>query len=306
VTSRRRIEIDSLTFDPALWPRVTRDEARIEQLADVLRAGVELPPIKVQKGTTTVLGGWHTAAACRLVGEPSYFVEVVDVPPDERLLYAYREDVTAALPYSDKDTASVAQRLFRQRCTNGDMPNVVQLARDLGRARQTVDRWVADLVEQREKAIALKRAARVVAVQAFQASGLSTRRIEKLIGLSHGQVVSDAQVSIADHLKNSEVVAEAQSVIQLAISGGATVDEVEAARDWIIAQTDPGHLERRERRRVWMSAASEIRDVSSRLQAMTVPGRPEDWTECESARADIRNAIQPIEIRIAELKARVE
>ncbi len=306
MTARRRIEIDSLTFDPALWPRVSRDEARVEHLADVLRAGQELPPIKVQKGTTTVLGGWHTAAACRLVGEPSYFVEVVDVAPDDRLLFAYREDVAAALPYSDKDTASVAGRLFDQRCTNGDMPNVAQLARDLGRAQQTVDRWLADRIEKREKAVALKRAARVLAVHAFQATGLSIRQIGTLIGVEKSQVSRDTQLSIAGHLKDSEIVAEAQSVIQLAISGGATVADVEAARDWIIAQTDPGHLERRERRRAWSNAASEIGDVRERLQALVIPTRPTDWTDCEQARADILESITPIERYLAELKVRVE
>ena len=303
----KRLPLDGLVFDDAVWPRVHLDEARVQHLADCLRAGQQLPPIKVQKGTSVVLGGRHTVSACRVVGEPTYFVEIVDVPPDERLLYAYQEDFAAALPYSDADVRSVAERLYQQRCVDGELPNVVAIAKDLGRSRQTLDDWLRELVKAREIEIAIMRAARAVAVQAFLAVGLSVRRIA-VFALSKSQVSRDAEISIAGHLKDSKIVAEAHSLIHLAIGHGATVAEVEAARDWLIGQTDPEHLQKREVRRAWMGVASETRDVAERVAKVTVPERPEDWAkaECEEAQQTIAHTLGTIQQFVDELKARVE
>jgi hypothetical protein len=275
--------LDGLVFDDAIWPRVSLDQVRVDHLADLLRANQQLPPIKIQKGTSVVLGGRHTAAACRLVGETSYLVEFVDVAPEERLLYAYREDVAAALPYSDADVQSVARRLYEQRCTNGDSPNVAALATDLGRSQRTVAHWVDDLVKARSADVELKRAARVVAVQAFRHTGLSTRRVAALVGVDQKQVRTDSNVAIGPHLADSRVVSEAHSLIQLAIGSGATVAETEAARDWLIGQTDPGYLEQREQRRLIRQALSDLQDFSERLDRWTLPADLADVTPVQNA-----------------------
>jgi len=302
----RTLPLPTLTFDSDLWPRERRDEARVNHLADLLRAGQTLPPIKIQKGTTIVLGGWHTAAACSLIGETTCSVEIVDVPPDERLLYAYREDASAALPYSDADVRSVARRLYAQRCTNGQLPEVVKLATDLGRSRQTVTRWVQDLVTEREASIALKRAAREVTIHAFRATGLSLRRIAALIGASDTQVRRDAHVSITTHLLDSRIVTDAHSLIHLALGQGATTAEMEAARDWLLSQTNPAHLEQRERRRAWSAVASEVREWTEQIQRIALPTRPDDWAGCETERDEIRQALGPLETYVQQLKVRVE
>lgn len=224
--------IDRLQFDEQLWPRVQRDAARVAHLADVLISGGRLPAVKVQRGSGLVLGGWHTVAAYQCLERSVVPVELVDIPASEQLLYAYREDVTSALPYSDADVRSVARRLYGQRsASNGELPNVTTLARDLGRSQRTVARWVDDLVAKKQAAVDLKRQARELAVQAFRATGLATRRIAALLGVSQAQVNSDSQVANAVHLSDSAIVAEAQSAIHLALGQGATVAEMEAARD---------------------------------------------------------------------------
>ena len=305
MTTRRRISLERLVFDPAHWPRVTRDDARVAHLADLLRAGQALPPIKIQKGTAIVLGGWHTAAACRVVGTAEYDVEVVDIPDGERLLFAYHEDRAAALPYSDADTRSVARRLYAQRCTNGNAPNVVELARDLGRSRQAVDRYVADLVEKQEKAAALKRAAREVAVQAYRAASVSTRDVARFVGVTQMQVRRDAHVGITSHLADGAIVAEAQSLISLALGLGATPAQMAAARDWLIGQTQPEYLAQRERRRAWLAIASEVREWGEHAGALTIPDTG-DWAAYESARTDLRRALEQLAPFLAELKGRLD
>lgn len=304
MSKTHRLALDTLTFDPQCWPRLMRDDARVQQLADILRAGQQLPPIKVQKGTTLVLGGWHTAAACRLVGEANYFVEFVDVPADERLLFAYREDVAAALSYSDADVKSVARRLYEQRsCVNGELPNVAELARDLGRLQQTVARWVDDLVVKKQAAIELKRNARIVAVQALSSTGLSRRRIASLLGISHTQVATDTQMSIALHLTDSRIVTEAHSLIHMSLGQGATQTEMEAARDWLFAQTDPDYLQQRERQERLTRLRAELQDVNERWQSFAMP---DSWRGCDATRRDLLQEITSLEGHLEQLKARLQ
>ncbi len=296
----QRIALDTLVFDVALWPRVIRDDDRIAHLADVLRAGKTLPPIKVEKSTKLVLGGWHTAAACRLVGEPTYFVEFVEVPESLRLIYAYNEDIAAALPYRDADVRSVARRLYDQRCTNGNAPNVVELARDLGRSRQTVDRWVEDKVAARERSIEVHRTARQIAVQAFRAIEISFQRIATLVGISKAQAVSDAHVSIADRLQDSEIVTEAYNVIHLAIGQGASVAEADAARDWLLEKTNPDELKQRERRRAWTAVSTELQTWAERTSALSLP------TIVDPTFSDaIRHSVESIETFLQQVKGRI-
>lgn len=297
--------IDRLVFDEQCWPRLRRDEDRIAQLAALLADGIALPAVKIQQGSAVVLGGWHTVAAYQRLGRDAVPVEVVKVPDDERLLYAFREDAEAALPYTAEDVRSVALRLYKQR-SNGKGANVAELARDLGRARQTVETWLKSLVEAEREQSDRQRQARAVAVHAFLAGGLAQRRVAVLLGVAIGTVFSDAKSGIAEHLTESRIVSEAQSLIHLALGRGATTAEMEAARDWLIGQTDPEHLERRERARVWGAIASEVRDIHERLAALALPESPADWAGCEQARSEIVQTIDPLLTYFGQLKARVQ
>ena len=234
--------IDRLVFDEQLWPRLRRDENRVAYFAELLDYAVQqLPPVKICD-SGLVLSGWHTVAAYQLLKRTMVPVEVVDVPEADRLLYAYREDVAAALPYTSDDVRSVARRLYQQR-SNGHPVNVADLARDLGRAQQTVFRWVRDLVEADTERERVGHQARMIANHAFRfGANCPVRRIAELLGASYQSVFRDTQVSIAEHLTDSRIVSAAQSLIHLAIGHGATQDEADWARDWLLAQTQPDLL----------------------------------------------------------------
>jgi len=242
---KRRQPLDGLIFEDALWPRLAVNAGRVEYLADVLRAGQELPPIKVQKGTGLVLGGRHTVLACRLVGEPTYYVEIVDVPEPERLLYAYREDLAAALPYSDADVQSVAERLYRQRMNgNGHAPNVAQLARDLGRSQQTVDDWLRDLIEhERQRADRERHARALVVAMLINGSQISQRRIADLLGVGEATVRRDTESGNAAHsIADDRIVSLARSILAETAGRGSTDAERQAAADWLLLQINPDAL----------------------------------------------------------------
>jgi len=230
-------EIARLIFDDAIYPRVRRDPERVDQLADLLRAQRPLPPVVVERETSLVLGGWHTVGAYEAIGATRVPVQFVDVSPSLRLIYAYNQDVTAAMPYRDVDVRKVARLEYERRRGNGD--SIERLARDLGRPRSTVQRWLSDLVERDEQTQAQERAARIVAVHAFRAADLSLRQIAGFVGVDKKQVGTDAQVSITPHLQDSRIVSAAHSLIHLSLGLGASREQMEAARDWLLAQTQP-------------------------------------------------------------------
>jgi len=303
------VKISTLVFDPTIWPRLERDTGRVHYFVDVIYAeGDEpLPKVKVDRKTRRVLGGWHTVAALQTLKVDEVDVEWVDLKDNTQLgalLYAYREDSETALPYRDADVKSVAQRVYDLlRGTNGDLPNVAEIARKLGRTQQTVSGWLKDRVEKDKADLELKRAARAVAVHAFRAIGLSHARIASLIGISKTETVRNTELSITDHLTDSRIVSAAQSLIDLALGNGAETQHVEAARDWLISQTDPDFLERRQRQRVWTEIATAVKDW--RDEAQRLPQAPEEWLECETARIEILEALEPIETLLAGLRERL-
>lgn len=237
----KEFPIARLVFDEQFWPRIRRDDDRVAQLATLLSDGIELPRVKIQKQTALVLGGWHTVAAYQNLRRDTVPVEVVDVPDDQRLLYAYREDATAALPYTAADVRSVARRLYQQR-SNGKGANVVELARDLGRARKTVEDWLQDLIDAEHERDEINRQARALATHAFQAGGLSQRRIAELLGVDKKTVGNDGGIAITPHLADERIVDGARSLIALTAGRGSTDAERRAAQDWLLEQTNPSAL----------------------------------------------------------------
>jgi hypothetical protein len=233
--------IANLIEDERFWPRVQRSEDRVTYLADVLSAGGILPAVKIQRGTAVVLGGWHTIAAYRRLHRDTVPVETVDIPPADQLLFAYHEDAAAALPYSAADVKSVARRLYRQR-SNGQGANVVDIARDLGRARQTVEEWLADLVAADNERERLHRFGRAVAAHALSAARISQRRVGKLLGVSQKTVSNDAGLGITTHFADQSVVDMARGFIAETATRGSTPEERRRASDWLLEQVDPSAL----------------------------------------------------------------
>jgi len=260
--------IAELVFDAEVWPRVHRDEERVGQLAEIVTAGGTLPPIKVDRSTRLVLGGWHTVAAYQRVRRDPVPVTLVDVPAPERLLYAYREDAEAALPYSAADVRSVARRLFLAR-SNGHGVNVAALARDLGRTQQTVSVWVADLVTAEAERVAIAHSARVIIAHALtEGASCSQRRTAALLGVSEGTVRTDTKVGSATHLTDERAVSAAHVLLLQTAERGSTDEERQAAADWLLGQRDPLALRCARRVRVLDEAIRWLDTVLEPLNAL--------------------------------------
>jgi hypothetical protein len=236
-----RRPLKSLVLDKTLWPRIDLDEDRVNHFVHLLEAGVALPPIKAQRNSLVVLGGWHTYHACLRAGRDEYLVDLVDVSDEERLLFAYNDDVAAAMAYCDADVESVACRLYAQRAANlanGELVNVAALARDLQRPQRTVARWVEDLVDEAEAARDRARVARELAVHALLATGRSKRKVATLFEISEMEVRRISQVAILSHLNSDPTIQEARQILRALSRDGIAEPDVEQALDWITEQEE--------------------------------------------------------------------
>jgi hypothetical protein len=292
--------MDRFVFDKRVWPRIDRDAARVAYLADVLTTGATLPPVKVQRGSGLVLGGWHTIEAYARLHRQTVPVEVVDVSDHELLLYAYREDVDAALPYSTADVRSVARRLYQQR-SNGRPVNVEALARDLGRARKTVAEWVADLVADDAERESALRTGRAVAARAFiEGAKCSQRRAAELLGVDHRTLGRNGgSATVPQFPTDDHTVEAARGLIAESAGRESTPDERRMALDWILEQTNPEALAITRQSRALSHALEWTGSIIRQLQGIEIPVLAAAGS-CPDA--DVRTKHQALRQQLADIR----
>jgi hypothetical protein len=243
VTAPQDAILPIASLDLTVWPREEFSQDQLEHFRALLRAKHPLPPVQVQRGTTRLLDGHHRVAACEAEGIERVAVKYVELPDGvEPLLYAYRQDAKAAVAFTQGDREAVVCTLYKARSKNGQAANVAALARDLDLPRQTVARWVAQLVAEQRECQAIERQKRAVLVHTLLATGYSGRRTAELLGVSEGTVRSDARVSIATHLANEDVLEDARDQLRRIRSraGGEAQEQaaVDAAFDWLDEQVE--------------------------------------------------------------------
>ena len=292
--------IDRFVFDERVWPRVRRDDERVVYLADILAAGQLLPAVKVQRGSGLVLGGWHTIAAYQRLHRSRVPVEVVDVPESEQLLYAYREDAAAALPYSSADVRSVARRLYQMR-SNGHGANVAAIARDLCRAQPTVLEWVKDLVAADAERETVTRQGRVLAAQALvRGAHCKQQRAGELLGVSQQTVTNDIKTNIVG---NDLVFETAHALVAETAGRGSTTTERQSANDWLLEQRDPEALAIARQSRALNHALDWTTSIVRQLQGLELAALA---AAAMCPDANVRTKHQELLLRLAEIRGLVD
>jgi ParB-like chromosome segregation protein Spo0J len=140
-----------LFIDDYVWPRDHLDANRVEMFASLLKENVVLPPIEVVAvgdGTFVIADGVHRYQASREVGMSQVEVVLVLPNPDEDLLdCAYRRALETAcltaLPLSRAERKNAVAQLL---ATRSDLTHRA-IARLVGVAHSTVDRWAEDVAE---------------------------------------------------------------------------------------------------------------------------------------------------------------
>lgn len=106
--------IDSIRLDGGTQSRVKLREATVDEYAEAIRAGVELPPVVVfDDGVDIWLAdGFHRLHAHRAAKAAEIDCEVRDGTKRDALLFSLRANVTHGLPRSNEDKRKVVKSIL--------------------------------------------------------------------------------------------------------------------------------------------------------------------------------------------------
>jgi len=140
-----KIPLSDIILDETIYPREKIDHKRVGIFTENLRDGFPFDPIEVQphptkEGKYRILDGAHRWSAYKAIGAKEVSVIIKHLDGIDPLLYAATRAI-GPRQLSEEETKNTARRVFQ---TNPRLTSA-QIGKAIGRSRQTVDSYIADL-----------------------------------------------------------------------------------------------------------------------------------------------------------------
>ena len=151
-----KIPICSIILDEEIYPRKGVSPKRVSMFAENIRDGFEMAPIEVQihpddESVYRILDGAHRFTAYKGIGATVIEVRIIALDGVGPLLYAAKKAI-GPLQLDEEEARDTARRAYE----NNSRLMSVEIGRAVGRSRQAVDIYVADLRASNELEIDLK------------------------------------------------------------------------------------------------------------------------------------------------------
>lgn len=241
------VAIDLIALDASINPRSGLDQPTVDRYVDAIATGETLPPVKVERGTMRLLGGWHRHAAHLVLGLAEIEAVEVDVPAGMTpKLYAAADNAEHGLPLVDHDARALAREMYDQ----APDVTIAAVAKALHRPRKTVEGWVTDLAEDRRRADEHAREVRRCLALMLKQLGWTQQQVAEVLGVTRqavGQATADSP--LLDSLD--------ESVLRDAVAAGP--DDVRGALDALAEQW--------REERIFARWTPDERDLLKRLRA---------------------------------------
>ena len=192
-----KANIADLKLDNSIWPRSNLDEEAIERYRDCLD---ELPPIRVDRKTMSVLDGRHRVEAHRREDKETIPVDYEDCPPHLFLARAYALNARHGLPVNNETRDQIIVGL-RQGKDGYDPMGEEEIAQTMGISQQRVSRILVNL--QLSSNFTSDKNKVKEAIRLFL-QGVSHRKIAETFGVSHPTISS----VIRDYTKRKDLIAQ--------------------------------------------------------------------------------------------------
>ena len=235
-----RIPISSIILDEDIYPRKGIDHRRVGIFAENIRDGFKFEPIELEPdpdkpGRYRLLDGAHRWSAYKSTGIAEAEAVIKNLDGNDPLLYAAKKAI-GPRQLTEDEARDTARRAYNK---NPALTSSA-IGKAIGRARQTVDSYIADLRAATQMGMDIK-------IFRMNRLGIPQDRIAKRSGVD--------QKTIHNHLGKMPVLA---NFLNTDLSRGFTVTQVAEKHGW----TDP---------MVWSLAleAEEVRFVKKRI-----PGIP--------------------------------
>jgi hypothetical protein len=252
-----QIPVSSIILDETIYPRKGIDHRRVGMFCENIRDGIAFDPVEVEPcpdlpGFYRLLDGAHRWSAYKSTGVEEVKAVIKDLDGNDPLLYAAKKSI-GPKQLTEDEARDTARRAYagNTRLSSAD------IGKAIGRARRTVDAYLADLraVNQMDLDIKIFRMHRL---------GLPQDRMAKRLGLD--------QKTIHNHLGK---MAALPNFLNGDLSLGFTVAQVAEKHGW----TDP---------MVW-SLALEGKNDHDRFKALGWGLRTWDlweWIDCDKRFGD--------------------
>ena len=141
----RTIPMSQIVLDETIYPRSGVNPKRVSMFAENMRDGFEIDPIEVQvhpddDSKYRILDGAHRFNAYKQIGTIEIPVHIITLDGVDPLLYAAQKAI-GPLQLNESEARETARRAYQ----NNPRLSSVEIGRAIGRSRQTVDLYVADL-----------------------------------------------------------------------------------------------------------------------------------------------------------------
>jgi len=214
VNTTAKIPISDIFIDYTIYPREKIDPKRIGIFAENIRDGHKFDPIEVQPhpekpGKYRILDGVHRWNAYKSTGITELEVIIKDLDGVDPLLYAATKAI-GPRQLTEDETRSTARRAYQ----NNPKLTSSEIGKAIGRARRTVDSYIADLRAAIQMDLEIK-------IFRMNRLGIPQDRIANRLGIP--------QQTIADHLPKKAVL---PNPVKADLSRGFTVPQVAEKHGW--------------------------------------------------------------------------
>ncbi len=139
------IKIEDIVIDSSIYPRINIDHKRVSMFEENMRDGFPFDPIQLQEhpdepGKYRILDGAHRFKAYKGIGEKEVKAEIINLNGEDPLLYAASKAI-GPRELKDEDARYTARRAYQ----NNPKLSSEEIGRVVGRSRQTVDSYIADM-----------------------------------------------------------------------------------------------------------------------------------------------------------------
>ena len=253
-----KIPISSIILDEEIYPRKGIDQKRVGIFAENIRDGFKFDPIEVEphpdkSGKYRLLDGVHRWSAFKAVGvAETEAIIIKDLDGTDPLLYAAKKAI-GPKQLTEDEARDTARRAYSK---NTSLRSA-DIGKAIGRSRQTVDSYIADLRAVTQMGLDIK-------MFCMNLLGIPQDRMAKRLGVK--------QVLIHNHLLKMPVLANS---INTDLSRGFTVSQVAEKHNW----TEP---------MVWSQALKDKEDLE-RFKELGWGLRTWDqweWNDCDKRFGD--------------------
>lgn len=213
------VTLAEVAFDETIYPRAEWSQATINRYAEALNAGDEFPPIVLETDTNRLLDGKHRLEAHRQAIRDTIRVVWQEIPEGvPAKLFA----ASLSAKHGDRINGDELKLIAREIAEGNPDYDLKTIASYSGVTRQTVSKWVGDIVEHR-------RTVRQVAALLLARAGWSQRQIADRLGVAQKTVSNDVNADILTQV-TEDLLRAASTTLPDEINADDIVEEIRQER----------------------------------------------------------------------------